>query len=116
MRDNDPIMVQRLLERTRQPHISIITSIELAGGANGPGADPVRRALLGLFLQTVTVLDLGHHEASIYTAIVEAAGFSRRKILDRLIAASALSHSLPLATLNTADFADVPGLNVVDWR
>jgi tRNA(fMet)-specific endonuclease VapC len=32
-----------------------------------------------------------------------------------LIAATALLHGLTLVTHNTRDFANVPGLTVVDW-
>jgi predicted nucleic acid-binding protein len=97
------------------PMISIITRIELEGGVTRPGSDPRRRDLLATFLNSVTVLELTDAEARAYRAIVEQVGFSRRKLLDRLIAATALVHKLPLATLNPGDFADVPGLEVVDW-
>ncbi len=97
------------------PMISIITRVELEGGVASPGWDPRRRDLLATFFSSVTVLELTDAEARAYRAIVEQAGFSRRKLLDRLIAATALVHGLPLATLNPGDFADVPGLEVVDW-
>jgi predicted nucleic acid-binding protein len=32
-----------------------------------------------------------------------------------MIAATALVHDLTLVTHNTQDFADIPGLHVVDW-
>jgi tRNA(fMet)-specific endonuclease VapC len=35
--------------------------------------------------------------------------------MDLLIAATALVHNLTLVTHNVADFANVPGLTVVDW-
>ena len=115
IRDGDPAMLERLRLGPRPPVISIVTEVELLGGACGPGADPLRRSLVELFLRTVTVLPFTPVEAMAYAGIVEATGFSRRKLLDRLIAATALVHSLPLATLNPGDFADVPGLEVLDW-
>jgi predicted nucleic acid-binding protein len=48
-------------------------------------------------------------------AIVEVAGYSRRKILDRMIAAQALVHRATLVTQNPADFKDVPGLKLLTW-
>lgn len=115
IRDGDPAMLERLRLGPRPPAISIVTEIELLGGACGPAADPLRRPLLELFLQTVQVLPLTPAEATAYAGIVETTGFSRRKLLDRLIAATALVHDLPLATRNPGDFADVPGLQVLDW-
>lgn len=50
-----------------------------------------------------------------YRTIVEAAGSSRRKILDRMIAAQALVHRATLVTRNPDDFRDVLGLNLVVW-
>lgn len=35
--------------------------------------------------------------------------------MDLLIASTALVHGLTLVTHNTKDFANVPGLQVVDW-
>lgn len=116
IRDNEPAVVERLRQSRQDPAISIITQVELYGGAYGGKPDPVRRELLGLFLQTVEILPLTEQEAVVYAAIVDAGGFSRRKILDRLIASTALAYALPLATLNPQDFADVAGLEVVDWR
>lgn len=53
--------------------------------------------------------------ANAHRAIVEADGYSRRKILDRTIAARALVHRAALATRNAADFQDIPGLVPVAW-
>jgi predicted nucleic acid-binding protein len=46
---------------------------------------------------------------------VAAAGYSRRKLLDRMIAAQALVHRAELVTFNTGDFSDVPGLKLCVW-
>jgi hypothetical protein len=40
---------------------------------------------------------------------------SRRKLLDRMIAAQALVHRATLVTLNASDFRDVPGLELLSW-
>jgi tRNA(fMet)-specific endonuclease VapC len=61
------------------------------------------------------VLDFGAAEADAYRAIVEAVGFSRRKLLDRMIAAQALVHHATLVTQNPSDFQDIPGLDLEVW-
>jgi predicted nucleic acid-binding protein len=53
--------------------------------------------------------------ADAYGTIVAHAGYSRRKLLDRMIAAQALVHRATLVTMNPDDFADVAGLTVVAW-
>ena len=52
---------------------------------------------------------------SFYRAIVEAVGYSRRKFLDRMIAAQAIVHRATLITLNADDFRDCPGLSLLAW-
>lgn len=113
IRDMDPRILGIAERHWRNPQISIITRVELEGGA--AEADGHRARLLEAFLASVEVLNFTPAEAEQYRAIVRLAGFSRRKLLDRLIAATALVHDLPLATLNPQDFADVQGLAVLDW-
>jgi predicted nucleic acid-binding protein len=50
------------------------------------------------------------------TYIVASACYSRRKLLDRMIAAQALVHRATLVTFNPDDFSDVPGLSSLVWR
>jgi predicted nucleic acid-binding protein len=54
--------------------------------------------------------------ADAYRAIVEAAGYSRRKLLDRMIAATAIVHRAVLVTRNADDFQDIPGLRLEAWQ
>ncbi|HEV3489657.1 MAG TPA: PIN domain-containing protein [Reyranella sp.] len=53
--------------------------------------------------------------ADAYGAIVASAGYSRRKLLDHMIAAQALVHRASLVTMNAGDYADVPGLSLLAW-
>jgi predicted nucleic acid-binding protein len=66
-------------------------------------------------LATLPVLPFDASCAAGYRRILEKAGYSRRKIADRMIAATALAHRLTLVTLNGADFTDVPGLDLEIW-
>ena len=96
--------------------LSVVTRVELEGGVyRDLGAAASRRARLDAILHTLPVLDFDAAAADAYRAIVEAAGYSRRKLLDRMIAAQALVHRASLITCNPADFRDVPGLNLLSW-
>lgn len=96
--------------------MSIITRVELEGGVyRDPTQAPLRRARLDVMLSAIPALDFDASAAEAYGRIVAAAGYSRRKLLDRMIAAQAIVHRAALVTLNAADFADVPGLRVVAW-
>jgi predicted nucleic acid-binding protein len=51
-----------------------------------------------------------------FGAILESAGYSRRKLLDRMIAAQAIVHRSTLITLSREDFSDIPGLALLEWQ
>ena len=96
--------------------ISIVTRVELEGGIHRGGAGAaIRKARLRAILATLPTIPFGDEAADAYGAILETVGFSRRKVLDRMIAAQALSHRAAVVTMNAEDFADVPGLEVVAW-
>lgn len=116
IRDADPRHRARIDVLGTDVAISIITRIELEGGVHREPKDALlRQARLDLFLTTVAVLPFDQAAADAYRAILEARGFSRRKTLDRMIAAQAIVRDATLVTLNGADFADVPGLRLVAW-
>jgi len=54
-------------------------------------------------------------QASSYRERLDSAGYSRRKPLDRMIAARALVHRVTLVTFNPDDFSEVPGLSSLVW-
>ncbi|TPE59531.1 type II toxin-antitoxin system VapC family toxin [Sandaracinobacter neustonicus] len=114
LRDGDPAVLAKAAQ-WRSASISTVTRVELAAGLLHPVHGPVRALRNEALLTEIVTLELGAREADVYSAIIAATGFSRRKLLDRLIAATALVHGLPLATMNPVDFADVPGLEVLDW-
>lgn len=63
----------------------------------------------------IPILSFDAAAADIYRKIVETAGYSRRKLLDRMIASQAIVHRAKFVTLNAADFNDVPGLELIAW-
>lgn len=96
--------------------ISVVTRIELEAGllTEVPEA-AARRLRLEVILQFLIVYPLGEAAVIAYADIIAKTGFSRRKILDRMIAAQAIALDATLVTRNGADFEDVPGLRLLAW-
>lgn len=116
LRDGDPDIAEKVAALDGAILLSIISRVELEGGVyRDPAQSGLRRPRLDAILQTLPVLAFDDAAADAYRAIVEAAGDSRRKLLDRMIAAQALVHRATLVTQNPADFQDIPGLDLVVW-
>lgn len=116
LRDDDPVIVSRAEALGPGLALSIITWVELEGGVyrDPPFAD-VRRRRLDILIAAMPVFPFDADAAQAYGVIVRQVGYSRRKILDRMIAAQALVHDAALVTLNSADFADIPDLKLLAW-
>ncbi len=96
--------------------ISIVTRVELEGGVyRDPALAPARRVRLDLMLLGLPNIMFDDEAAETYGRILQATGFSRRRISDRMIAAQAIVHRATLVTRNGADFRDVPGLSLLEW-
>ncbi|HEY4031670.1 MAG TPA: type II toxin-antitoxin system VapC family toxin [Caulobacteraceae bacterium] len=116
LRDGDVAVTSKIRATAEPLLLSIVTRIELEGGVyRDPAQSGVRRARLDAILSSIPVLDFDEVSADAYRMIVQTAGYSRRKLLDRMIAAQALAHHATLATLNLADFTDIPGLQLLAW-
>ena len=94
----------------------MVTRIELEGGVHRmPTLAARRRARLDELLTEMPVLDFTAPMAGIYGDIVQKLGYSRPRILDRMIAATAIVHGLTLITMNADDFRGIPGLALEIW-
>lgn len=116
LRDGDPDIARRVSELDGAILLSMVTRVELEGGVyRDPSQIGVRRVRLDAVLEALPALAFDDAAANAYRTIVEAAGYSRRKLLDRMIAAQALVHRATLVTMNPDDFRDVPGLTILAW-
>lgn len=116
LRDERDVVVDRIAELAGPYALSLITVVELEGGvaANLAWRERRRRAVDRLLAQTTT-LPFDDKIVDAYRSILTAVGFSRRRILDRLIAATAIVNDLTLITFNRPDFSDIPGLRLEVW-
>jgi tRNA(fMet)-specific endonuclease VapC len=116
LRDGEPTTTQKVAALQNAILMSIITRVELEGGVyREPAYASVRRARLDAMLSAIPALAFDDLAAETYGTIVASAGYSRRKLLDRMIAAQALVHRATLITFNPDDFSDVPGLSFLVW-
>jgi predicted nucleic acid-binding protein len=116
LRDGDRAVLDHVAALDGAVLMSIITRVELEGGVyRDPAHAAIRRARLDVILGAIPTLAFDPPAADAYAAIVAQAGYSRRKLLDRMIAAQALVHRATLVTRNADDFADIAGLTVLAW-
>lgn len=113
----NPRVQARFQQYLGRLHISTITLGELFTWAKRAKAPPKRLQVLLDLLNDVDVLVADE-------AVSEKFGEIRARLLDAglaapqldvMNAATALVHNLTLVTHNLADYANVPGLAVVDW-
>jgi tRNA(fMet)-specific endonuclease VapC len=117
LRERNEVVVMRFAEFAERPFISAPSYVELEGGVYAhPELKDKRREAVDELLTMLPMLDFGAATANTYGKILEHTGFSRRKIIDRMIAATALVHDLTLITTNGEDFADIDGLKLEIWE
>lgn len=116
LRDGDPTIMDKVGRLDDAVLLSIVTRVELEGGVNRETAHAqVRRARLDALLAAIPTIAFDDAAADVYGAIVARAGYSRRKLLDRMIAAQAIVHRASLVTMNGSDYADIPEVSLVTW-
>ena len=116
LRDVDPDTQRRIAGLDEIPVISMITRIELENGVNRePAAANYRKRLLERLLETISVEMFMPADILAYGAVVYDLGYDRRRTLDRLIAAQAISRDSRLITRNRRDFERIDGLRLEVW-
>jgi tRNA(fMet)-specific endonuclease VapC len=116
LRDGNPAITEKVAALDDAVLMSIVTRVELEGGVyRDPEHSKIRRARLDAILAALPAIAFDDSAAEAYGAIVASAGYSRRKLLDRMIAAQALVHRASLVTMNAGDYADIPDLALVAW-
>jgi tRNA(fMet)-specific endonuclease VapC len=117
LREGLPAMVRRVEELPRKPFLSAVTRVELEGGVYAIAAEQEeRRVAVDAMLRLLPLLDFDFEMSEVYGHIVAQTGFNRRKIIDRMIAATAIVADLTLITINGDDFADIDGLKLEVWE
>ena len=116
LRDGTPDIVSRWQKLDELSALSLMTLVELEGGAVAvPELAQRRREAMQTLLRHVAVLDIGRDVVDAYASILATTGFHRRRVIDRIIAATAIANDLTLATINADDFRDIPGLTLDVW-
>jgi predicted nucleic acid-binding protein len=108
----------RVQARELEPpfYLSAISRVELENGIwRQPKLTAARQAAFDALLPQFEVLAFGAEEIAVYSALLAEVGYSRRKVADRMTAATALARELTLVTMNAQDFRDVPGLSLIEW-
>lgn len=116
LRDGDEAIQTRFEALDDRAFLSVLSRVELEGGIYAvPALTDARRRAVKVILSLIETIEFDDAAATTYGAIIARIGFSRRKVVDRMIAATALEQGLTMITCNAADFRDVPGLDLVVW-
>ena len=116
LRDGDQAVAARLAGLKTPPVLSILSRVELEGGiVRTPRLTRERRKRVDNLLSRLAVLPFDGACADAYRHILAVTGWSRARVFDRMIAATAIVHELTLITMNGKDFSDIPDLALAIW-
>ena len=115
-RDGDERVLDRLAAHGGQIVISALSYAALQRGLfKDPAAGPLRAARLEVLMEHIPILPFDAAAALAYGRIIAQRGWAKGKDFDRMIAGHAIATRSILVTDNTADFADIPLLERVNW-
>jgi len=92
---------------------AVVYSELLSAGGHGKSARLVEN--ITLLAQNVDILPFDRKAAETFGELLRRIEPKRRRMLDRMVAAHAISRGLTLVTLAPQDFADLPGLKMESW-
>ena len=94
----------------------MISCAELENGVvRVPELRAFRRYRIDAIYDDLRRLAFAQPELAAYQHMVETVGYSRPRLIDRMIAATAIVHDLTLITINGDDFRDIPDLQLDVW-
>jgi tRNA(fMet)-specific endonuclease VapC len=115
-RDGVDAVLVKLAEHDGEVLLSALSLAELQRGLyRDPAFTAIRSARLEVLLRAIPVIPFDAAAAEAYGRIIAQCGWTRGRDYDRMIAAHAISSGLVLVTNNTADFSDIPGLQLANW-
>lgn len=116
-RDGDEQVLSALADHDGTVVISALSLAELQRGlVKNSDQAALRATRLQILLDAIPIIPFDANAARIYGGIIAQCGWVRGRDFDRMIAATALSVAAILVTNNTADFQDIPGLVLADWK
>ena len=115
LRDGNESVQRRVKDLDGRVCLSLLTRIELESGAVRGNEASLRRDRLDVILSIFETLPMDVSVADRYREIIEAAGYARARVLDRMIAAHALALEATVVTMNGKDFSDIPALKLLAW-
>lgn len=116
-RDGTDAVLDKLTEHDGEVLLSSLSLAELQRGVfKDPKFTALRQARLEVLLRAIPVIPFGAEAALAYGRIIAQCGWAKGRDFDRMIAAHAIASRSVLVTDNEADFRDIPGLDVENWR
>jgi tRNA(fMet)-specific endonuclease VapC len=113
----DRLVWNRFMQYSGGLHVSTVTVGELFTWALRANASPPRlQGLLDMLRDMVVLgvtLDVARKFGEVRAGLLDRGQATPE--MDLLIGSTALVHGLTMVTHNVADYANIPGLTVVDW-
>jgi tRNA(fMet)-specific endonuclease VapC len=116
-RDGTDAVLERLARHAGDVLLSALSLVELQRGLyKDPVYTALRQARMEILLRHIPVLPFDEAAALVYGQIIAHCGWVRGRDYHRMIAAHAIRSKSILVTDNGADFSDIPGLTIENWK